>query len=114
MRYLFRITSAHASDGLRKHLYPVGIPTVLSGHDGEAPTPRAVADDSPVEAGRVGGVGGDLVRGLKRVHGPDLVAVLDGGVVRPHEVSRLRVRSEERRVGKECERLCRSRWSPYH
>ena len=25
-----------------------------------------------------------------------------------------RVRSEERRVGKECVRLCRSRWSPYH
>src|SRR5213594_4536643 len=24
------------------------------------------------------------------------------------------VKSEERRVGKECERLCRSRWSPYH
>ena len=22
--------------------------------------------------------------------------------------------SEERRVGKECRRLCRSRWSPYH
>ena len=28
---------------------------------------------------------------------------------------RLRARrSEERRVGKECVRLCRSRWSPYH
>ena len=26
----------------------------------------------------------------------------------------LLVRSEERRVGKECEDLCRSRWSPYH
>jgi uncharacterized protein (DUF1015 family) len=26
----------------------------------------------------------------------------------------LRQRSEERRVGKECRRLCRSRWSPYH
>ena len=26
----------------------------------------------------------------------------------------LRSRSEERRVGKECLRLCRSRWSPYH
>ena len=26
----------------------------------------------------------------------------------------LRVRSEERRVGKECYALCRSRWSPYH
>ena len=24
------------------------------------------------------------------------------------------VRSEERRVGKECLRLCRSRWAPYH
>ena len=26
----------------------------------------------------------------------------------------LNVRSEERRVGKECVSLCRSRWSPYH
>ena len=25
-----------------------------------------------------------------------------------------RIRSEERRVGKECEVPCRSRWSPYH
>src|SRR3546814_11815146 len=25
-----------------------------------------------------------------------------------------RTRSEERRVGKECVRTCRSRWSPYH
>ena len=24
------------------------------------------------------------------------------------------LRSEERRVGKECQGLCRSRWSPYH
>ena len=28
--------------------------------------------------------------------------------------NRLDARSEERRVGKECLRLCRSRWSPYH
>ncbi len=28
--------------------------------------------------------------------------------------ARLFARSEERRVGKECLRLCRSRWSPYH
>ena len=26
----------------------------------------------------------------------------------------IRVRSEERRVGKECTSWCRSRWSPYH
>ena len=24
------------------------------------------------------------------------------------------LRSEERRVGKECNQVCRSRWSPYH
>ena len=29
-------------------------------------------------------------------------------------VDKAHQRSEERRVGKECERLCRSRWSPYH
>jgi formamidopyrimidine-DNA glycosylase len=33
--------------------------------------------------------------------------VLDQGVIAG-------MRSEERRVGKECRRLCRSRWSPYH
>ena len=26
----------------------------------------------------------------------------------------MRIRSEERRVGKECASMCRSRWSPYH
>ena len=31
-----------------------------------------------------------------------------------HDCEEAIVRSEERRVGKECERLCRSRWSPYH
>ena len=32
-----------------------------------------------------------------------------------HEnIKTIRPRSEERRVGKECLRLCRSRWSPYH
>ena len=30
------------------------------------------------------------------------------------ELQSLAVRSEERRVGKECSLLCRSRWSPYH
>ena len=43
------------------------------------------------------------------------------GQHREHEIITLheayawqKVRSEERRVGKECLRLCRSRWSPYH
>ena len=33
---------------------------------------------------------------------------------RPGPVRDALVRSEERRVGKECALLCRSRWSPYH
>ena len=33
---------------------------------------------------------------------------------RPIKVVANLPRSEERRVGKECLRLCRSRWSPYH
>src|SRR3546814_17549894 len=31
-----------------------------------------------------------------------------------HAVRATQVRSEERRVGKECVSTCRSRWSPYH
>ena len=29
-------------------------------------------------------------------------------------VIKMKLRSEERRVGKECASMCRSRWSPYH
>src|SRR3546814_14617172 len=53
--------------------------------------------------GDVRDVGGDLLR-------PELgVARLDGEFL---AVDR-GVRSEERRVGKECVSTCRSRWSPY-
>ena len=37
-----------------------------------------------------------------------------GFVVEFFEQGSVGGRSEERRVGKECLRLCRSRWSPYH
>ena len=30
------------------------------------------------------------------------------------DVGEIEAGSEERRVGKECPQLCRSRWSPYH
>src|SRR3546814_10583332 len=47
---------------------------------------------------------------------------IDGGRMNPRQPSELlgslfvavQERSEERRVGKECVRTCRSRWSPYH
>ena len=38
---------------------------------------------------------------------------IDGDIVERGIIA-LNARSEERRVGKECLRLCRSRWSPYH
>jgi L-2-hydroxyglutarate oxidase LhgO len=41
--------------------------------------------------------------------GPDVQWLPDGPTVAADYI-----RSEERRVGKECRRLCRSRWSPYH
>ena len=41
------------------------------------------------------------------------IIVLAGKVMRIIRKSRV-LRSEERRVGKECSEPCRSRWSPYH
>src|SRR3546814_11618324 len=35
-------------------------------------------------------------------------------VVAATQSDRIDIRSEERRVGKECVSTCRSRWSPYH
>jgi tetratricopeptide (TPR) repeat protein len=48
----------------------------------------------------------------KEVNPEPVAAVANGevAVAKPKTVDR----SEERRVGKECRRLCRSRWSPYH
>ena len=46
---------------------------------------------------------------------PDGIYTSTGPIVPlPWMVEGLTSRSEERRVGKECLRLCRSRWSPYH
>ena len=35
-------------------------------------------------------------------------------ILAPTRELAMQIRSEERRVGKECELKCRSRWSPYH
>src|SRR3546814_18508330 len=43
-------------------------------------------------------------------HGEDSESIL----ISPDADFLDRVRSEERRVGKECVSTCRSRWSPYH
>ena len=42
------------------------------------------------------------------------INALNGNYTHTHTQTLTAPRSEERRVGKECLRLCRSRWSPYH
>ena len=44
----------------------------------------------------------------------DMVCEKNEGTVHDFDVDPIKVRSEERRVGKECRTVCRSRWSPYH
>ena len=55
---------------------------------------------------RLGGAGGPVVE----LNAGDVV-VIPAGIAHKREAAS---RSEERRVGKECVSLCRSRWSPYH
>ena len=43
-----------------------------------------------------------------------LLFLVNNFLFKPYTVSGLSMRSEERRVGKECVSTCRSRWSPYH
>src|SRR3546814_19779337 len=47
----------------------------------------------------------------QRNRGVDLSLAIDQDL---GNLGALTFRSEERRVGKECVRTCRSRWSPYH
>ena len=62
-------------------------------------------DDGVAAAGSIGGRG----RG-----GEGAGDVADGGGRASGEAGVPRLRTEERRVGKECVTTCRSRWSPYH
>ena len=43
---------------------------------------------------------------------PEALAIVAGSTFKGVVVGLMR--SEERRVGKECQSTCRSRWSPYH
>src|SRR3546814_14223880 len=49
----------------------------------------------------------------------DFGVTIDGVEANPNRIAQANrdfpdIRSEERRVGKECVSTCRSRWSPYH
>src|SRR3546814_19608136 len=60
--------------------------------------------------------GEPLLSALALTDGVRPVLMLDDVQTLPPDVLAFlaRMRSEERRVGQECVRTCRSRWSPYH
>ena len=66
------------------------------------------------------GIGLQLKQGLYReyISRQEELSVMRGKINMPgtikNRLAHKRVRSEERRVGKECTSWCRSRWSPYH
>ena len=54
------------------------------------------------------------IREQRGIYQDDLAAAIRYSTKTVGRIERGDSRSEERRVGKECLRLCRSRWSPYH
>jgi acetyl-CoA carboxylase carboxyltransferase component len=57
---------------------------------------------------------GHFVNKTAAMSGLPFLDLAQGGGASVPEIMGSTLRSEERRVGKECRRLCRSRWSPYH
>ena len=58
---------------------------------------------------------GNFVRGMTSSEHLSLNSGFGGGIrERVWGEMKRGMRSEERRVGKECSHWCRSRWSPYH
>ena len=49
-----------------------------------------------------------------RDYNTDLSGITDDDLIIDDNGYGIRLRSEERRVGKECASMCRSRWSPDH
>src|SRR3546814_17376318 len=76
--------------------------------------------DQLLESGRAieevaGGIAGAQDVKLEQVTGLPMLSVTpDRDKLARYGVSMETVRSEERRVGKECVSTCRSRWSPSH
>ena len=72
------------------------------------PIPDAVLSDAEFD------IFGEITPRIMEAIGQKVDAAVIFGDNRPREWQADIIRSEERRVGKECLRLCRSRWSPYH
>ena len=100
------INSLEQVDDFIKQIRPTPVPDALRGpgqeHARDWPTATARTRQDYHDANDCGGA----------LHGKDSCDSPEegGGVC----VGTRDARSEERRVGKECASMCRSRWSPYH
>ena len=77
----------------------VAATNLLAGTDNAAGSPTTL-----IVTNTISGAGGTLTMTSTNV----------GSVLVVRQITTGAARSEERRVGKECYALCRSRWSPYH
>jgi penicillin-binding protein 1C len=93
---------------------PFGGPLVGVGAASQALLGKTPARLSPAEAALLLALPQDPSRLLRPEQRPRLAARRDAILAAMAQAGALTSRSEERRVGKECRRLCRSRWSPYH
>ena len=73
---------------------------------------QPMGDTVQVSAGEI--VAHNFAMTLSPVQLDELVTTATGQQSRLEIGNSIATRSEERRVGKECCALCRSRWSPYH
>ena len=112
---------------------PASIPVALPNYDEEASTKLQIfLDNNDFGPGKIDGRMGEFFRKAllhyKRAHGMSETGAVDSWLLDqvpetwttftiPPEAMNFvgeTARSEERRVGKECSKQCRSRWSPYH
>ena len=108
------LNASHASPSVRKFARELGV--TIHQVSGTGPKGRITQDDVQafVKAAMIGGASsapasGGSLGGLNLIPWPKVDFAKFGEVER-QPLSRIKKRSEERRVGKEC----RSRWSPYH
>src|SRR3546814_10225746 len=82
--------------------------------DGPTPHLPPVGGIMPTKIAQIASAG--EFHSLRRSEGHSLLlqASAATGAISSNSARRCSIRSEERRVGKECVSTCRSRWSPYH
>src|SRR3546814_20275982 len=78
------------------------------------PFKRSSASDRRVATARIDLMTKQLFMIITEAPSAEEEAAFETWYVDRHMPDVLAVRSEERRVGKECVSTCRSRWSPYH